>query len=170
MYSDITPTMHRSLAEYLAEARRAIPVKDHSVPTGTAPTAPITDDLTAYRPLTSEERSFLMWLLEHGVPGATAFLPQLEGMLVKNSCTCGCPSISLHVERDDKLVESPYLMLADQIGTVENQLVGVILRQEGGRLVDLELYDLEGLDRKFGLPDVSTLHLFKPASSGPDET
>jgi hypothetical protein len=84
--------MHRSLAEHLAEVRRAIPTKDRAPLTEVEPTAPITTDLTEYRPLTSEERFFLV--------------------------------------------------------------------QRGGRLIGLELYDIEGLDRTFGFPDVATLYTF----------
>jgi hypothetical protein len=153
--------MQRSLSEYLAEVRRAIPTKDRPASTDAAQTAPITTDLSEYRALTPEEHSFLTWLLEHGAHGSSAFLPQLEGMLVKDSCTCGCPSISLHVEGDDKIVTSPRdHMLVDLIGKVEGHLVGVILRQGRGRLVGLELYDLEGSLDKFGLPDVATLYSF----------
>ncbi len=153
--------MQRSLSEYLAEVRRAIPTKDRPASTDATQTAPVTTDLSEYRALNPEEHSFLTWLLGHGATGSNAFLPQLEGILAKQWCPCGCPSISLHVEGDDKIVTSPHdHMLVDLIGKVEGHLVSVTLRQRQGRLVGLELSDLEGVLGEFGLPDVNTLYLF----------
>ena len=49
------------------------------------------------RELTAEERALIGWLLEHGEPGARAFLNQLPDATVVGRCSCGCASIDLAV-------------------------------------------------------------------------
>lgn len=39
--------------------------------------SPLTPSLIEDRSLSEQERHFIQWLLEHGEPDATAFLPQL---------------------------------------------------------------------------------------------
>jgi hypothetical protein len=51
----------------------------------------------ALRSLTQEEEKFLRWTLDHGSDEAKSYLPQVEGIRARRSCSCGCPSISLVV-------------------------------------------------------------------------
>lgn len=171
--------MPKSLAEHLSEARRAIPVGDRDLQPNA--TAPINDhvDLSEYRPITSQERAILTAMLHNGGPKALAFLPQLEGMMVKSDCICGCPSIAFAPPPDETRIDFPHQnIVADMFGyTTEGphndaaDLVGLILWQAGGKLTSLELYDFA--DRAEGepypLPILESLHptvFEKPGAPG----
>jgi hypothetical protein len=49
------------------------------------------------RPLNSEERTLIEWLLANGTPVSAAYLEQLEGLHVGSHCGCGCPTVDLAV-------------------------------------------------------------------------
>lgn len=55
-----------------------------------------------YRALGGRERDLLVWLLEHGPTDATNFIPQLDVIEARNSCSCGCPSIEFSVPVDSR--------------------------------------------------------------------
>jgi hypothetical protein len=160
--------MPKSLASLLSEVRRAIPVGDRDAQANA--TAPITDhvDLTDYRPITPQEKALLTAMLHSTTPPATAFLPQLEGMLVKSGCTCGCPSIDFAPPPDETRIAFPHQnIVSDMFGyTTEGphndaeHLVGLILWQAGGKLTSLEVYDFadRGLSEPYPLPILETLH------------
>jgi len=50
------------------------------------------------RALTTEERSFITWVLAHGNERARSFLPQIEKAWVTSRCGCGCASIDLSID------------------------------------------------------------------------
>jgi hypothetical protein len=112
------------------------------------------------RLLTADERALAEWLLLNGEPEARDFLPQLATVRVRAKCGCGCPTIDLSVPRATASAHFEKRILADFVGTVDSNLVGVLLHQQGGRLCELEVYSLSGVDAPFGLPDISTLHPF----------
>lgn len=111
------------------------------------------------RPITDEERSLIDWLLNHGVPGAEKFLPQVDSLVVVSRCTCGCPTVDFSASGEAVPHESDHI-LADYLASVDGQDVGVILFQRGGRLISLEVYSTAGSDKPFGLPKIETLHPF----------
>lgn len=151
-------TMPKSLAEHLAEVRRAIPTRRHEASADEQVTASIQGpDLSTYRPLSTEERDFLTHLLQHAQPDATAFLPQLEGMLAKANCTCGCPTISLAVAQHHTPVSFPKRFVADMVGGSADAMVGILLIQAGGKLVELEVYAFGDITAPFSLPAPETL-------------
>ena len=154
--------MPKSLAEHLAEVRRAIPTRERERGADEQATAPSQGpDLSKYRPLTPEEKAFLTYLLQHAQPDATAFLPQLEGMLAYPSCTCGCPSIDLAVAPGHAPILYPKKFVVDVLGGMEAFPIGAMLAQADGRLSYLEVYSLIGNEGPFGLPAVETLRSFE---------
>lgn len=116
------------------------------------------------RSLTPEERTLIEWLLRHGEPNAQDFLPQLEAAHVYCKCSCGCPSIDIRIPETLPAAHSKTNMLADFIGKVYGNLVGVMLTQAGGRLSGLEIYAFGDIPEPFGLPDPSTLYKFESES------
>lgn len=113
------------------------------------------------RSLTLEERTLIEWLLRHGEPGASEFLPQLETAHVYLGCSCGCPTINIEVPDSIPAAHSRSNTLADFVADDGENPVGVILFQAGGRLSGLEIYAFGDPPIPFGLPDPSTLHLFE---------
>ena len=153
--------MPKSLAEHLAEVRRAIPTREREAGADEQATASIQGpDLSNYRPLTPEEKAFLTYLLQHAEPDATAFLPQLDYMRAQPSCTCGCPTISLGVDQGHRSVSYPVRKVADVIGGTEDYPLGVMLFQAGGKLVELEVYAFGNITGPFELPSPETLKPF----------
>jgi hypothetical protein len=122
------------------------------------------------RPLSNEERALIMWLLLHGDPSARQFLPQLDRTLARGNCACGCPSIDLIVSEPTSTPGVEPIILVDFVGTVGGKNVGVVLRQTGGCLSELEVYGLTGNPNQFCLPDLSTLRPWSAPSPPPDST
>lgn len=122
------------------------------------------------RILQLEEERLIRWMLEHGSEEARLFLPQLEGIKAVRACICGCPSIRL-VVADDLPSQSAYSdrIICDWVGrTSKDELVGTMLIQVAGKLVELEIYCLDGEikseTQEFGLPEISTLEPFSPGA------
>ena len=149
--------MPKSLAEQLAEVRRAIPAKDRSSPTASQATAPIHDDFSAYRPITPQEHALLTALLHLTQPDAIAFLPQLEGLRARSSCTCGCPTIALGVSPEHPPIRYPNKFIVDVTGDADGLFVGVMLSQAGGRLTELDVYAFGDFTGPFGFPSPQSL-------------
>jgi hypothetical protein len=124
------------------------------------------------RPLSVEEENLLRWILEHGSEEARSFLPQIEGMKAVRSCTCGCPTIRLVVADGVPLGSSQNRILCDLVGrTANGELIGLLLFQGGGELLDLEVYSLDGEagPPEFGFPTIESFRDFRagdPAQSG----
>jgi hypothetical protein len=117
------------------------------------------------RPLTSAEEQLVRWMLEHGKPGAQAFLPQLEMAQVTDwRCPCGCASINFSVEGfielSDRLPSIADFAVADFIFGSEQDLSGIFIFQKGGVLAGLEVYGLAG-DAPKSLPLSDSLRPFE---------
>lgn len=114
------------------------------------------------RPLTQEEEKLLRWILEHGSDEARSYLPQIEGIRAKFSCSCGCPSISLVVSNGAlNTVTAKERIVADLTGrTSEGISVGVLVFQDEGKLSELEVYPYDN-DGEFGLPTIESLASFE---------
>jgi hypothetical protein len=123
----------------------------------------------ALRPLTEDEERLLRWILEHGSDEAKSYLPQIEGMRAKSSCSCGCLSIALEVlDEAAAAFASKDRIVADLLGqTAEGISVGVLIFQDEGKLSELEVYPFEDQSASFGLPTIESLSPFetgKPVS------
>ena len=155
-----TASMSKSLADYLSEVRRAIPIGEILGDPQAKATAPINDsvDLSKYRPVTPLEQAVITAMLNGGGPVLRSFLPQLEGMMVQSNCTCGCPSLAFAPPPDSTRIDLyRQNVLAQMTGEARDGLVGLILWQAGGKLTGLEAYDLAGRDHPFELPRPETL-------------
>jgi len=111
------------------------------------------EQLLLPRLLTSEEIELLNWLVEHGLPEAKSFAPQVEKIRATPWCDCGCPSISLYVEEGAPVGMSSNSVIADVVGkTPEGKKIGVLLFQKGGKLSILEVYALDIIEGYWGFP------------------
>jgi hypothetical protein len=116
----------------------------------------------ALRLLTQEEEKLLRWTLEHGSDEAKSYLPQIEGMRARSSCSCGCPSIALVVSDDAPVaIAAIERIVADLSGhTADGISVGVLLFQDAGKLSELEVYPYDN-EGEFGLPTIESLSSFE---------
>lgn len=110
-----------------------------------------------YRPLTAEERDVIAWMLEHGPPEATNFIPQIPDITARSSCTCGCPSIEFNVPLESPYIELPLGFRICCSGVSEGHRVGMMLTAGNGVLSGLEVYTSGEIDHPFGLPDTASL-------------
>jgi hypothetical protein len=116
------------------------------------------------RPLTTDERILLEWLIAHGSPSAAKFAPQISRVSVVSRCTCGCPTIDLAV--DGKRVGGGSELIADFVGKLpEGIQVGVILHCRGGQISELEVYAIDEIKGVFGLPCPDALVALDDAES-----
>ena len=123
------------------------------------------EKLVSPRPLTSEELALLNWVLDHGLPEAKTFAPQVEKIRATQWCDCGCPSISLHVEEGLPLGTCSFRVISDVLArTPEGKKIGVLLFQNSGRLSILEVYSLDIIERDWGFPVYESLQTWE--SSG----
>ena len=108
------------------------------------------------RPLTQHERDLIRWLIEHGDPGATHLLSQLDRLSVAGKCTCGCPTIDF--ELDGEIV-SPKgeRVVSDWLAKVDGEPVGVMLFEANGKINSLEVYSCSGSKEPFGLPSIDSI-------------
>ena len=107
------------------------------------------------RSLTIEERDLTRWILEHGEPGASAFVEQLDRARVKFLCPCGCASIDFAIEGSPDAPIGVHI-LGDFIFGEGDSVAGVFVFEAGGILKGLEVYGLAG-DAPAVLPKVSDL-------------
>jgi hypothetical protein len=155
--------MSKSLAEYLAEVRRAIPTGDRQEDAQSTVAINDTVDLSTYRLLAPQEKAVIVAMLDQSGPKEHAFLPQLENMMVQRSCTCGCPSLEFAPPPDGTRIDLyRQNIVADMTGEAADGLVGLILWQAGGKLTGLEAYDLAGREppTPYELPRPETLATF----------
>lgn len=108
------------------------------------------------RPLSSEERVLLEWLVANGTPSASRYAAQIPRASVVSRCGCGCPTIDLAVDGRETVGASE--LIADFEGrSPEGICVGVILHAREGQLSELEVYPIDEVKGPFALPSLSTL-------------
>ena len=104
----------------------------------------------------------LDWLLEHGLPEAKTFAPQLEKLRATRWCDCGCPSIVLHVDEGSPLGTGSSSVIADVDGrTPEGKKIGVLLFQRDGKLSILEVYSMDVIEGEWGFPVYESLQTWE---------
>jgi hypothetical protein len=108
------------------------------------------------RPLTTDERVLLEWLIANGSSNAAKYAWQIPRVSVVSRCTCGCPTIDLAL--DGKHVDGGSELVADFVGkSPEGIQVGVILHCRGGQISELEVYAIDEVEGVFGLPSPGAL-------------
>ena len=109
------------------------------------------------RELSEDERALLLWLLGHGSPQASAFVPQISQTRVIGLCPCGCPSIDLSIDGKPRTTGVSQILADYKAQTPEGVQIGIILHAREGKLSELELYTFADENTKFSLPPISTL-------------
>jgi hypothetical protein len=103
------------------------------------------------RPLTTDERQLLEWLIAHGFPTAAKYESQLTQVVVVSRCTCGCPTVDFAVAGKQTFGASEIIAEAEG-KSPEGVAVGVIVHAREGQLSELEIYSIEPHAAPFGLP------------------
>ena len=114
-----------------------------------------TSRIPEQRALSSEERTFIQWLLEHGEEGASSFLPQLAEATVIGRCPCGCASVDLAVGGRVAPDGSPMDILSDYVWREDDIPFGVFVFAHDGLLAGLDVYSFT--DPVTKLPDIQKL-------------
>jgi hypothetical protein len=115
------------------------------------------------RALTTQEKNFIAWVLEHGNERARSFLPQIEKAWVTSRCGCGCASIDLSIDgvtyygtKDMKRLGME-LLAEFQWNTKRGALCAVSLFAVNGLLAVVDLWSVDGKETASQLPSVSAL-------------
>ena len=110
------------------------------------------------RELTPDEQALVQWLLEHGEPEATVFLPQLATARVVARCSCGCASIDFSVGGAEPARDGGMDILSDYSWRDSaGHLFGVFVFARGGRLAGLDLWSIDGQATATQLPETREL-------------
>jgi hypothetical protein len=108
------------------------------------------------RPLTTEERTLLEWLISIGGERAVRYASQVPRTTVVSHCSCGCPTIDLAV--DGKTASGISELTVDADGmSPEGFPVGVVLHCREGLLSELEVYTTLDVEGRFSLPKPEAL-------------
>ena len=108
------------------------------------------------RPLTKSERNLARWMLEHGIPEAKEFLPQLELVEVTPfRCECGCATIDFKIRGMPHAPPGVHI-LADFVFGDEANLNGIFIDEKQGILSGMEVFGYTGEAPK-SLPDPEQL-------------
>ena len=94
------------------------------------------------RALTPAERELARWMLEHGEPEATRFLPQLEHARVVSRCPCGCASIDFAVT-GLPLPTGGLHVLGDFQFEHEGAMAGAFIFECNGVLAGIEVWGIK---------------------------
>jgi hypothetical protein len=110
------------------------------------------------RPLTNDEAALVRWLLEHGNPHASTFLPQLASARVVSRCPCGCASIDFAIDGTTAPVGAGMHVLSDYVWQApDGSHCGVFTFARGGQLAGLEVWTADGVGPVSLLPFVEQL-------------
>ena len=111
------------------------------------------------RPASQQEREIVRWLLEHGDPKYLPLASQIDALRVVSKCTCGCPTVDFALEGNPPLRKGTHV-ICDELATVDDQTVGVMLFACNGNLSMLEVYSIAGSDEPFALPKIEDLYVW----------
>ena len=107
------------------------------------------------RPLTQQEATLVRWLLQHGKPGASDHVSEIERLHVVSRCSCGCASVDFVDEPGGLEVLSDYKWEDDH-----GHAFGVFVFAKGGTLAGLEVWSIDGQATPRSLPDPHVLRRY----------
>ena len=113
--------------------------------------------IEADRPLTSEERSVVHWLLEHGDGDNSDYLAQLEHARVARLCPCGCASIDFSINGKRPTDPSMHVLSDYQWRNTEGHLCGAFVFAQSGLLAGLDLWSIDGQSIPDAMPPIESL-------------
>lgn len=116
--------------------------------------------IPADRPLTSEERVLVRWLLEHANSkrDSREFLSQLEQARVVSQCSCGCASVDFAIGEQVPPNAEPLDILSDYWWEDKSGAkFGVFVFAKAGLLAGIEVYSIDGLANADKLPRTDSL-------------
>src|SRR5690606_33225283 len=97
------------------------------------------------RPLSTEERTLVRWLLEHGRPEANRYLDHLGQARVVSRCSCGCARVRVEVGRQETARLAGMQLLADyHWRDRRRRLAGIFAFARDGVLAGLEVWSIDG--------------------------
>jgi hypothetical protein len=110
------------------------------------------------RPLTAPEAELVRWLLQHGIPQAAGYLPQLNQARVASRCYCGCASINFAIDGVAPSVGDGISILSDyEWRTADGALFGIFVFERSGLLAGLEVWSQDGRYPAVALPEIEQL-------------
>jgi len=118
------------------------------------------------RPLTEQERSISLWLLQHGSQEASTFLSDVDRVTVVGTCPCGCDTVDFAVSgcrpaNSGMHVLSDYYWVDD-----DGHTNGIFIYAISGQLAGLEVYSCDGECGSVRLPDPTRLAQMPQAQGG----
>lgn len=110
------------------------------------------------RPLTVAEKTLVRWLLQHGTPQASRYLPQLDRARVASRCYCCCASIDFAIKGVVSARGNAISILADyEWRAPGGELFGVFVFERNSLLAGLEVWSQDGLGDATSLPGIKQL-------------
>ena len=107
------------------------------------------------RPLAEKETKLVRWLLEHGLPGSEAFLPQVDRLRVVSRCGCGCASVDFSLDGTAPDRKTGLNPVSDWFwGESAKNLCGVFVFVRGERVSGLEVWSVDGSVTPTELPEI----------------
>ena len=111
------------------------------------------------RPLTDDERSLALWMLEHGNSDACGFIEQLKCAEATTwRCVCGCSSFNFKVTGHPPAPPGVHV-LGDFVFGSTSDIAGIFIFECQGILSGVEVYGLAG-DAPPTLPKPEQLRTF----------
>lgn len=126
-------------------------------------------EMTLPRPLSAQERVLVQWMLQHGEPGAAAFLDQLDDAVVSGVCGCGCASVDFQIGDRHPGRKKGMTILSDYLYGQESQPLGAFVFAHGDTLGGLEVYGFGETADRLPSPDELRPMAKTTSESGPRE-
>ena len=124
-------------------------------------------ETTLSRPLSSQERVLVQWMLQHGAPGAESFLEQLDAAVVSGVCGCGCASVDFQIGDRHPDRKMGLTILADYLYGPESLPFGAFVFALGDTLGGLEVYGFGEAAARLPSPEELRPFAEPPSESGP---
>jgi len=103
-------------------------------------------------------------MLQHGNPGASSFLEQLDKAEIVGHCPCGCASFDIAVSGMPSPTGGLHILGDYLLGTNET-LAGAFIFERGGVLAGVEVYGL-AVEAPRKLPTPAMLRSYYEQSTG----
>ncbi len=118
------------------------------------------------RPLSAKETELVRWALEHGLPEADSYLPQIDKLRVISRCGCGCASIEFSFDGILPDYSTGLEVLSDHLwGTGGTDLCGIFVFARNKKLAGLEVWSVDGQVTPTKLPNVEDLRDYSQEKS-----